>query len=116
MKPQRLRTLFPPVKREHQTSGIWSEVVSGNNCAIHSQCTLTVHSQQAQLDLGGLAHRRQLFHVGHLIRLLGPFGGTTEREINRLLSSLTRHNVSTELKSPVMMSQVMKSPVMIHDV
>lgn len=40
-----------------------------------SSCTESVSNlQQPQLDLGGLTHRGQLFHVGHLIRLFSSGG------------------------------------------
>lgn len=50
-----------------------------------------VYSQQSQLDLGGLAHRCQFFHVRHLLRLLCPVGETTRHRMNKLFPSLTGH-------------------------
>lgn len=60
----------PTCKEE---SRMWSW--TGNNQSTLTQWTLIVYSQKSQLDLCRLAHRGQLFHVGHLVRLLCPGGG-----------------------------------------
>lgn len=48
------------VRHGGRGGGVWG----GNNGGL-------VDSQKAQLDLGGLAHRSQVFDVGHLVGLFG---------------------------------------------